>query len=136
MYHLDRQTDKHDVLLCTDIQMSAKKIVNYYRLRFQIEFLIRDGKQHSGLEDCQGRSKNKLHTHFNMALTNVNLAKATYYLSIPKEQRGAFSLQDIKRYKHNQLLTDFIFSNLGLDLSCKKIKRLYQECTNFGRLAA
>lgn len=136
VYYLNRETGKHDVFLSTDIKMDAKKILKYYRLRFQIEFLIRDGKQYSGLEDCQARSGNKLNFHFNMALTNVGLAKAEYYLPIPKADRGSFSIQDIKRLKHNALLTNFIFSNLGVDMKCKKIKRLYEDCTNFGRMAA
>ena len=136
VYFLDKESGNHQVFLCTDINMDAKKILKYYRMRFQIEFLIRDAKQFSGLEDCQARDRNKLNFHFNMSLTNVSLAKAEYYLTIPIKEREAFSLQDIKRLKHNTLLTDFIFVNLGLDLSCKKIKQLYQECTNFGRMAA
>ncbi len=71
-----------------------------------------------------------------MALTNISVAKAEYYLPIPKNERESFSLQDIKRQQHNQLIADFIFSNLAVDMSCKKIKRLYEECTNFGRMAA
>lgn len=136
IYFIDRETGTHQIFLCTDVKMDAKNIMKYYRLRFQIEFLIRDGKQHSGLEDCQARSGKKLSFHFNMALTNVGLAKAKYYLPIPKKERDSFSLQDIKRFHHNALLANFIFSNLGIDMNCKKIKRLYQECTNFGRMAA
>ncbi len=136
VYYLNRESGKHIVFLSTEVKMDAEKIMQYYRMRFQIEFLIRDGKQHSGLEDCQARSKKKLNFHFNMVLTNISLAKAEYYLPIPKKERESFSLQDIKRLKHNALLTDFIFVNLGADLSCKKIKRLYEECTNFGRMAA
>jgi len=136
VYYLNRENGKHIVFLSTDIKMDAKKILAYYRMRFQIEFLIRDGKQFSGLEDCQARSKKKLNFHFNMALTNISLAKAEYYLTIPKQERGSFSLQDIKRQKHNELLVNFIFVNLEVDLSCKKIKQLYEECTNFGRMAA
>lgn len=97
VYYLNRETGKHEVFLSTDIQMDAHSVLKYYRLRFQIEFLIRDGKQHSGLEDCQGRSQKKLNTHFNMALTNISLAKAEYYLPIPKNERRSFSLQHIKR---------------------------------------
>ena len=59
----------------TDIQMNGMKLVSAYRSRFQIEFLYRDAKQHCSLEHCQARSKNKLHFHFNVALTAVNIAK-------------------------------------------------------------
>jgi hypothetical protein len=40
-----------------------------YRLRFQIEFLYRDAKQFTGLNDCQARSPSKLNFH-NMSLTD------------------------------------------------------------------
>jgi len=136
VYLLDTKTQRYDLLLCTDPLLSAEKIIEYYRLRFQIEFLLRDAKQQAGLEDCQARSKNKLNFHFNMSLTSVSVAKVGYYLFIPKEQRGTFSLQAIKRLYHNKLLTETIFDNLALDLSCRKIKRLYDQCLDFGRMAA
>ena len=136
VYYLDKRTMNHQVFLCTDIKMNGKKMLEYYRMRFQIEFLIRDAKQFSGLEDCQARSRRKLNFHFNLSLTNVNLAKAQHYLSIPKGERESFSLQDIKRQQHNKLMVNFIFSNLGLELNSKKIKNIYEQCTNFGRMAA
>ena len=55
--------------------MEAKEIIDYYRTRFQIVFCYRDGKQFTGLTDCQSRDLNKLHFHFNASLTSVNLAK-------------------------------------------------------------
>ncbi|MDP2339308.1 MAG: transposase [Bacteroidota bacterium] len=45
----------------TDLSQTGEKIVAYYQSRFQIEFLYRDAKQHTGL--------------INAALTAVNLAK-------------------------------------------------------------
>lgn len=134
LYHKKHQS--YEVLLSTDMELSATKIEKYYRLRYQIEFLFRDAKQHSGLEDCQARDSKKLNFHFNMSLTTVGIAKAQHYLTIPKQERTSFSLQNIKRMSHNKLITDLIFSNLGLDLSCKKIKRLYDDCIEIGKMAA
>ena len=136
VYLLDVSTQRYEVFLSTDTELSGDKILAYYRLRFQIEFLLRDGKQHAGLEDCQARSKNKLHFHFNMSLTSVSVAKVCNYLSIPEEDRTSFSLQSIKRLHHNKLLTETIFDNLALDLNCRKIKKLYDQCLDFGRMAA
>ncbi len=136
VYIQDKKTAGYEVLLCTDCNLRAADICRFYRLRFQIEFLIRDAKQHAGLEECQARDKRKLDFHFNQSFTMVSLAKAEYFLSISIERRQSFSIQDIKRMQHNQLITDYIFSNLALDLNCKKIKQLRQKCINFGRLAA
>jgi len=130
----DRQ--KPEIIIGTDIQMEATTLCKYYGLRFQIEFLIRDAKQYSGLEDCQARDEKKLNTHFNIALTAVSIAKAAYYISVPHEQRGSFSMADIKMLHMNQLITKRIFSNLAVDLTSRKIKSIYNQCLNFGRLRA
>jgi hypothetical protein len=130
------ENKKPEIIICTDTTLQAITMCKYYSLRFQIEFLIRDAKQHSGLEDCMARDKNKLHTHFNIAMTVVSVAKAAYYLSVPTEQRESFSMTDIKMLHMNQIITKRIFSNLALDLSCRKIKRIYNQCLNFGRLRA
>lgn len=75
-----------------------------YRSGFQIEFLYRDGKQHTGLNDSLSRNENKLHFWFNASLTSINIAKAVHWLYIPKENRGAFSMADIKTMNHNVLM--------------------------------
>lgn len=103
----------HKLYFSTDIEMEATTIVKYYRLRFQIEFIYRDAKQFTGLENCQARSENKLNFHFNMALTATNLAKAAHWLNIPKKKRGAFSMADVKTVNHNALLLDRFFQRLG-----------------------
>jgi len=46
------------VVLCsTDTEQPADQIAEYYRLRYQLEFVIRDAKQHTGLTHCQARSE-------------------------------------------------------------------------------
>ena len=134
LYCKNKQTP--EIIVSTDTEMGTMQMCRYYGLRFQVEFLIRDAKQYTGLEDCQARSQRKLHTHFNIALTAVSLAKVAYWLPLPNEQRGSFSMADIKMWCMNQLITNRIFSNLNVDLNSKKIKQLYQDCLNFGRLRA
>jgi hypothetical protein len=136
VYVQDKQSNCYQILVCTDTQLGAEKIMCYYRLRFQIEFLIRDAKQYCGLEQCQARSEQKLYFHFNMALSAVSVAKAATWLCLPEEKRGAFSMRNIKLRCYNKMMTETIFSNLALDLSCKKIKNLYNQCLNIGSLAA
>ena len=40
---------QHILLFSTDLDLSAEKILKFYKLRFQIEFLFRDAKQFTGL---------------------------------------------------------------------------------------
>jgi len=128
--------EQPEIIIGTDIQMDAMVMCKYYGLRFQVEFLIRDAKQYTGLEDCQARDKQKLDTHFNIAMTAVSVAKAAYYLSVPAQQRDGFSMADTKMLHMNQIITKRIFSNLAVDMSCRKIKRIYNQCLNFGRQRA
>ena len=79
----------------TDLSQTGDKIVAYYQSRFQIEFLYRDTKQHTGLTNCQARSKNKLDFHFDAALTAVNLANHDWLSTKGKEDKP-FSMSDYK----------------------------------------
>ena len=119
----------------TDLKMDGIKIVSYYRSRFQIEFLYRDAKQHCGLEHCQARSKNKLHFHFNAALTAVNIAKL-HWLDTKKADDEAFSMADFKTMCHNMMLIErfiCVFAiNPNTTINQNKIKELWK----FGLRAA
>ena len=53
-------------------------------------------KNHLGLEDSQSRNSEALDFHLNMTMTVLNIAKANHWYSIPKEERGAFSMAGIK----------------------------------------
>jgi hypothetical protein len=135
-YGADEYANGHAILFSTDLTLDPQKIYLYYKQRFQIEFLFRDAKNFAGLEHCQARSAQKINFHVNASLSTVSLAKAIHYLPIPKEERESFSMLDIKTLYFNQYITDLIFSKLALDLSCEKIRKLYDECLSIGRLAA
>ena len=56
--HLVTGRRGHVILLSSDLDLEAFKLVEYYALRFQIEFEFRDAKQHFGLSDfvCVGET--------------------------------------------------------------------------------
>lgn len=114
----DGTIKNHKIFFSTDTTLSGIEIFLFYKSRFQIEFLYRDAKQFTGLEHCQARSETKLHYHFNTALTTVSLAKAVFNLEIPEEERGAFSMADVKTLFFNELMMDkmqdLIFDQCGL----------------------
>jgi len=120
----------------TDLNISALDILEYYQSRFQIEFLYRDGKQHTGLNDCQARDENKLNFHFNASLTAINLAKVTHWLSISKEKRKNFSMQDVKTMNHNSLMLQIFFNKFGINPYLRKNKRKIDELLYYGTIAA
>ena len=97
-------------------------MLKYYRAKFQIEFTYRDGKQHMAMDNCQARSKNKIHFHINASLTAVNIAKITHWLSIDQSERKAFSMSHIKDLYHNQLLIERFLIEFGINPNTKKKK--------------
>lgn len=120
----------------TDVSMDAKDVLLYYQSRFQIEFLYRDGKQHTGLNDSQARSENKLHFQFNASLTSINIAKAIHWLSVPKQERGAFSMSDIKTMNHNRLLLKRFIDVFGIRPYSIKNQNYVKELILYGTMAA
>jgi putative transposase len=76
VFALDTKSGKKDykVLFSTDINLSAEKIVEYYSLRFQIEFNFRDAKQFFGLEDFMNIKKRRIHNFANLSLFMNNIA--------------------------------------------------------------
>jgi hypothetical protein len=119
----------------TDLELSAEKIVRYYRSRFQIEFLYRDAKQHCGLTNCQARSENKLNFHFNAALTAVNLAKVDW-LNTKNDENSQFSMSDYKTMYNNELLLKTFIERFGINPNTKKNKNIIAELRNWGKIAA
>lgn len=124
----DDTVKNHKIFFSTDTTLSGIEIFLFYKSRFQIEFLYRDAKQFTGLEHCQARSETKLHYHFNTALTTVSLAKAAFHLEIPEDERGAFSMADVKTLFFNELMMDkmqeLIFEQCGLPPNSTNIKNM------------
>jgi hypothetical protein len=132
VHHLDVDGSVKDakIYICTDVKVEASQVYVMYKSRFQIEFLYRDSKQFTGLEDSQSRNVNALEYHFNMSLTATSIAKAACHLSIPKEERGPFSLSSITTELHNRDMVKRIFAlfaeNPDINIIDEKVQKLYQ----------
>lgn len=126
----------YKIFFSTHIQMEASLIMEIYKSRFQIEFIYRDAKQHTGLTHCQARDEKKLHFHFNISLTAVNIAKAVHWYSIPKQERKAFSLVDVKVINHNILLLEQFFAMYAINPNILKNKQNIKELIYYGTKAA
>ena len=76
-----------------------------------------------------------MHFHFNASLTSVSIAKAVYFLKDRKAKSESFSMSDVKTMHLNKIMADRIFVNLEIDLSCKKIRRVYRDAIWLGKIA-
>lgn len=90
----------------TDLSLPAFMIVKYYTARFQQEFVFRDAKQFTGLNQCQSRSEHKIDFHWNMALSAVNFAKVQHIQSLKKGEKKPFSMASLKTRLANELILE------------------------------
>jgi putative transposase len=65
----------HVVLFSSDLQLNYAEIIDFYSLRFQIEFNFRDAKQYWGLEDFMNIKETAVINAANLALFMVNVAQ-------------------------------------------------------------
>ena len=74
--------------------MSWEKLLDYYSLRFQIEFNFRDAKQHFGLEDFMTTTPRGVDNAANLSFLMVNVSA-----KLLKESDGkCVGINDLKSY--------------------------------------
>lgn len=82
------------ILFSTDLGLGWESLVDYYRLRFQIEFNFRDAIQHWGLEDFMVIRQQAVNNAAQLSLFMVNLSQALMADS------GETSILDLKARHH------------------------------------
>jgi DDE superfamily endonuclease len=92
------QTHKtaHVVLFSSDLTLGYAQLIDYYRLRFQLEFNFRDAKQYWGLEDFMSVNARPVYNSANLAMFMVNVSQAL--MRPMRAQWPAFSVNDLKAW--------------------------------------
>ena len=124
------------LLVSTDVEPDPQQIVQFYKLRFQIEFLFRDAKQFTGLGDCQARDLLKWDFHFNASFTALNLAKFDAHHQHPGQDPFVFSMASVKRRAFNQHLLERFIVTFDLKPSLIKSHPNYSTLCDYGTIAA
>jgi hypothetical protein len=73
--NLTTQASGHVILFSSDLKLSCELLVDYYSLRFQIEFNFRDAKQFWGLEDFMNVNQTAVTNAANLSLLMVNVSQ-------------------------------------------------------------
>lgn len=129
---LNTKTNKYVLLASTDRELDARLITKYYQLRFQIEFIFRDGKQFMGLNDCQARDESKLDYHFNASLTAVNIARK----AIQQDEIYNKSMNNFMRYQYNQKFAETIYYKLSQNNEFDLMQSIWLHAPMWGNLVA
>lgn len=127
------------LLFSTDVDLDAEQILDYYKARFQIEFIFRDAKQFTGLCDAQTRQAQTLDFHFNASLSALNLAKyedqRRSTKDHPKPSLSTFSMASYKRLAFNDHLLERFISMLDLNPTLIKSHPNYENLRSYGIIA-
>ena len=92
--NLRTQAQAHVLLFSSDLALAYTSLVDYYGLRFQIEFNFRDAKQYWGLEDFMNVTPTGVTNAANLSLFMVNVA---YRLQADRRQHDPdYSILDLK----------------------------------------
>jgi len=84
----------HVILFSSDLTLAWDKLLEYYRLRFQIEFNFRDAKQYWGLEDFMTITETAVTNAANLSFFMVNAADCSRRQLCP--DTAVFSVLDLK----------------------------------------
>jgi putative transposase len=86
----------HVILFSSDLDLPYGKLIDYYSLRFQIEFNFRDAKQYWGLEDFMSVKNVSVNNAVNLAFFMVNISQAL--IAEVRKHNPLFGVQDLKAY--------------------------------------
>ncbi len=95
----------HAILFSSDLELEWEKLIDYYSLRFQIEFNFRDAKQHFGLEDFMTTTKTGVENAANLSFMMVNISAKL----IKESEEKCVGVLDLKtHYRGVKYLTEAI----------------------------
>ena len=125
-------TQAHVVLFSSDLRLSFEKLIEYYSLRFQIEFNFRDAKQYWGLEDFMNVSETAVTNAANLSLFMVNVAQRL--LNDWRGEQPLCSVLDLKAYYRGYKYVSETIKLLPQKLDVNLIAPLVRQISAIGRI--
>ena len=127
--HLKTGKRGHVVLFSTDLALAADQIVDYYSLRFQIEFNFRDAKQYWGLGDFMNVKPVAVTNAVNLAFLMVNLSAVM--LKPYRDDQPDFSVLDLKAQFRARRYLDETIKMLPDPPGDDLVSRIWRRLTAF-----
>ena len=131
---IDVQTKKIGtaILFSSDLALGWEKLLEYYSLRFQIEFNFRDAKQHFGLEDFMNRTKIGVENAANVALMMVNVSAKL----LKNSEANCVGIEDLKTHfrgvKYALEVIKILQEKAEIVLMKETIEEVTQKLSKFG----
>lgn len=103
------------ILFSTDLALSADLIIEYYSLRFQIEFNFRDAKQYFGLADFRAYKETQVNNSVGLAFFMVNFSHIIRKKVTEIWEVDNLSILDVKAGFRAEKQVERILKHLNLD---------------------
>lgn len=121
------------LLFSDDLGLDYQKLIDYYKLRFQIEFNFRDAKQYWGLEDFMNIKEKQVSNFANFSLFMVTFSQ----LLLPQiDDLNPESMLDLKTVYRARKFTRRIIYSLGIRSEDFLIDDKIFQAAEIGRIHA
>jgi hypothetical protein len=132
--NLKTQAVAHVILFSSDLALSWEKLLDYYCLRFQLEFNFRDAKQYWGLDDFMNISARCVENAANLSLFMVNLVERL--LQDLRQRQGEVSVLDLKAYCRGAKYVEETIKLLPEMPEPILLERIFAKIVGIGRIHA
>jgi putative transposase len=130
--NLKTQAQAHVVLFSSDLMLAYDKLIEYYCLRFQLEFNFREAKQFWGLEDFMNVNQTPVYNAANLAMFMVNLSQVL--LRYFRQSCSAFSVNDLKAHFRGRKYVTETLKLLPQEPEPIFIEQIYANIAQLGRV--
>jgi putative transposase len=132
--NLKSKAQSHVILFSSDLALSFDKVIDYYCLRFQLEFNFRDAKQYWGLEDFMNTSPTAVTNAANLSLFMVNLVERL--LQGVRQRQGECSVLDLKSHCRGAKYVEETIKMLPEMPEPVLLERIFSKIVGIGRIHA
>ena len=132
--NLRTQARAHVVLFSSDLTLAYTVLVDYYGLRFQIEFNFRDAKQYWGLEDFMNVTPTGVTNAANLSLFMVNVAYRLRADGHPHD--SGYSVLDLKADCRGYKYVEETIKMLPEKPEPVLLAKILNQVTSLGRIHA
>jgi hypothetical protein len=120
----------HVTLFSSDLNLTYKKVIEYYSLRFQIEFVFRDAKQYWGMEDFMNIKQTPIENWANLSTFMVSFSHALRNNPEMKDM----SVLDLKARYHGLKYVTEVFKLVPNLANEYLIQKVFSKIANLGAI--
>ena len=132
--NLKTHSQAHVLLFSSDLTLPFEKLIDYYRLRFQLEFNFRDAKQYWGLEDFMSTHPTRVTNAANLSLFMVNLVERL--LRDERRKQPEMSVLDLKAQCRGAKYVEATIKLLPQKPDAGLLERIVTKVVGIGRIHA